>query len=269
MVVGIDVSGRTGARPDVLVGEEPMEIRASQPGGEAEQVSVTMRTPGHDFELAVGFLFTEGVVTSRSDVRSVRYCELPDGEEQRYNIVTVDLARTHDGALARRAMVTSASCGVCGTASIDQLASCSSPLHGAAGPRLTPAELLGVADAVRAAQPTFDRTGGLHAAALFGDGGAITIVREDVGRHNAVDKAVGRALLDGLPPLHGHGLFCSGRLSFEIIQKAAMAGVPLVAAVGAPSSLAAKTADSLGITVVGFLREGRANVYTHGARVLG
>lgn len=246
-----------------------MEIRASQPGGGAEQVSVTMRTPGHDFELAVGFLFTEGVVSSRADVRAVRYCELPDGGEQRYNIVTVDLARAHDGALARRAMVTASSCGVCGTASIDQLASCSAPLHAASGPRLTPAELLGVADAVRAAQPTFDRTGGLHAAALFGDGGSISIVREDVGRHNAVDKVLGRALLDGSTPLNGRGLFCSGRLSFEIIQKAAMAGVPMVAAVGAPSSLAATTADSLGITVVGFLRDGRANAYTHVARVLG
>jgi len=246
-----------------------MEIRVAQPGGEPEQVSVTMRTPGHDFELAAGFLLTEGVVATRDDIRAVRYCELPDGDEQRYNVVTVDLARAHNGALARRAMLTSASCGVCGTASIDQLTSCSSPLHGATGPRLTPAELIEVTDAVRAAQPTFHRTGGLHAAALFGAGGAISIVREDVGRHNAVDKVVGRALLNGATPLHDHGLFCSGRLSFEIIQKAAMAGVPLVVAVGAPTSLAAKTADALGITMVGFLREGRANAYTHVSRLLG
>ncbi len=266
-VLAVSNEGRLGSKPDYLVTEEPMEIRVAPPGKTAETLSVTMRTPGHDFELAVGFLFTEGIIASPADLRTVKYCEL-DLPEQLYNIVTVEVARPFDEALARRAMVTSASCGICGTESIDQLLTCTTPVGAEEGPKLTAEVLLGVAEAVRKSQPTFDRTGGLHASALFNEQGEITIVREDIGRHNAVDKVIGQAVMNKTMPLTNFGLFCSGRLSFEIIQKAAMARVAMIAAVGAPSSLAVETAEKLGITVVGFLRDGKANIYTHPQRVL-
>jgi len=166
-VVTVTAEGRQGSKPDHLVAEEPMEIRAEAPRTEPQQISVTMRTPGHDFELAVGFLFTEGIITSPSDVRTVKYCELVEGEEQKYNIVTVGLARPFDLALARRAMVTSSSCGICGTESIDQLLTCTTPMAQDSGPVIDAATLLTVSDSARSLQPTFDRTGGLHAAALF------------------------------------------------------------------------------------------------------
>ena len=266
-VLAVSREGRLGSKPDYLVTEEPMEVRVAPPGKPAETVSVTMRTPGHDFELAVGFLFTEGIIATTTDLRTVKYCEL-DLPEQLYNIVTVEVARPFEEALARRAMVTSASCGICGTESIDQLLTCTTPIGADEGPRLTAEILLGVAEAVRKSQPTFDRTGGLHASALFNDRGEITIVREDIGRHNAVDKVIGQAVMNKQVPLTKFGLFCSGRLSFEIIQKAAMARIAMIAAVGAPSSLAVETADKLGITVVGFLRDGKANIYTHPQRVI-
>lgn len=266
-VLAVSREGRLGSKPDYLVTEEPMEVRVAPPGKPAETVSVTMRTPGHDFELAVGFLFTEGIIATPTDLRTVKYCEL-DLPEQLYNIVTVEVARPFEEALARRAMVTSASCGICGTESIDQLLTCTTPIGADEGPRLTAEILLGVAEAVRKSQPTFDRTGGLHASALFNDRGEITIVREDIGRHNAVDKVIGQAVMNKQVPLTKFGLFCSGRLSFEIIQKAAMARIAMIAAVGAPSSLAVETADKLGITVVGFLRDGKANIYTHPQRVI-
>lgn len=267
MVTTLGADGRRASRPDQLVTEEPMEIRVQPPGAAAEAVSVTMRTPGNDFELAVGFLFTEGVVDSADDVRAVRYCELEPGVEQTYNVVTVSVARPATEALSRRALLTTASCGICGTESIDRLMACSTPIPADRGPVISSSALLAVAEDVRRAQPTFSRTGGLHAAALFDSGGTVTLAREDIGRHNAVDKVVGRTLLDRRIPIVDEGLFCSGRLSYEIIQKAAMAGVALVVAVGAPSSLAVETADALGITTVGFLRDGRANVYTHAGRV--
>lgn len=269
MVTTLGSDGRRATRPDQLVAEEPMEIRVQPPGAAAEAVSVTMRTPGNDFELAVGFLFTEGVVASADDVRTVRYCELEPGVEQTYNVVTVSVNRPPTESLSRRAMLTTASCGICGTESIDRLMACSTPIPSDRGPVIPSAALLAVADDVRRAQPTFSRTGGLHAAALFDSSGTVTLAREDIGRHNAVDKVVGRTLLDRGIPIVDQGLFCSGRLSYEIIQKAAMAGIALVVAVGAPSSLAVETADALGITTVGFLRDGRANVYTHAGRVGG
>lgn len=266
-VLAVSREGRLGSKPDYLVTEEPMEVRVAPPGKPAETIAVTMRTPGHDFELAVGFLFTEGIIATPGDLRTVKYCEL-DLPEQLYNIVTVEVAQPFDEALARRAMVTSASCGICGTESIDQLLTCTTPLREDEGPVLSAEVLLGVADAVRKSQPTFDRTGGLHASALFNDRGEITIVREDIGRHNAVDKVIGQAVMNKQVPLTKFGLFCSGRLSFEIIQKAAMARIAMIAAVGAPSSLAVETAEKLGITIVGFLRDGKANIYTHPQRVL-
>ena len=262
---------RDGARttkPDSVVTEEPMEIRAEAPGQEARTVAVTMRTPGHDFELAVGFLATEGMV-GPGGVATVRYCEALRGEEQRYNVVTVTLADRFDEALSRRAMVTSASCGICGTESIERLEREVAPADPADGPWYDAALVRRLPEIVRGSQPTFDRTGGLHAAGLVDGAGEAWCVREDVGRHNAVDKVVGRAVLDGRLPLAAHALVVSGRVSYEIVQKAAMAGVRVMAAVGAPSSLALETADRLGITVVGFVRDGAANVYTHPVRVRG
>jgi FdhD protein len=267
-VLAVSREGRIGTRPDFLVTEEPMEVRVAVSGRPAETISVTMRTPGHDFELAVGFLFTEGIIVQPGDLRTVKYCELDDAAEQLYNIVTVEIAKPFAGALARRAMVTSASCGICGTESIDQLLTCTTPVSSNEGPVLSAEVLLGVAEAVRKSQPTFDRTGGLHASALFNERGEITLVREDIGRHNAVDKVIGHEVMNKRVPLTGSGLFCSGRLSFEIIQKAAMARIAMIAAVGAPSSLAVETADKLGITIVGFLRDGKANIYTHPHRLL-
>jgi FdhD protein len=261
-VVTVTKDGRGSSKPDLVVTEEPMEIRAEGPGQEPQQISVTMRTPGNDFELAVGFLFTEGMVKQPDDVRTVKYCELVEGEEQKYNIVTA-----FDMALARRAMVTSSSCGICGTESIDQLLQETTPVDRESGPVITAETLMKIADAVRKSQPTFDRTGGLHAAALFDSTGTISMVREDIGRHNAVDKVIGASVMAKTVPLTQHGLFCSGRLSFEIIQKAVMARIAFIAAVGAPSSLAVETADVLGITLVGFLRDGKANVYTHAHRI--
>lgn len=267
VVTAVNASGRTGSKPDHLVTEEPMEIRAGAPGLEPASISVTMRTPGHDFELAVGFLFTEGIILRPEDIRSVKYCELVEGEDQWYNIVTVGLAKSFDIALARRAMVTSASCGICGIESIDQLLTSASPLAHDSGPTVTTEVLVGLPDILRKVQPTFNRTGGLHAIGLFDAQGKMKVVREDIGRHNAVDKVVGHCVLDHSVPLTEYGLLVSGRVSFEIIQKAAIAGIAFIAAVGAPSSLAVETAERFGITLVGFVRDGKANVYTHGHRV--
>lgn len=267
VVTTVNAKGRTGSKPDLLVTEEPMEIRAEAPGTEPLSISVTMRTPGHDFELAVGFLFTEGIISHLNDVRFVKYCELAEGEEQLYNIVTVLLAKTFGAALARRAMVTSASCGICGIESINQLLTSASPLAPESGPVVATEVLVGLPEVLRKVQPTFDRTGGLHAVGLFDAQGDMKVVREDIGRHNAVDKVVGHCVLDHSVPLTAHGLLVSGRVSFEIIQKAAMAGIAFIAAVGAPSNLAVETAGRFGITLVGFVRDGTANVYTHPHRV--
>ena len=266
-VTAVRKDGSLASKPDVLVTEEPLEIRAESPSQEAQPVAVTMRTPGHDFELAVGFLFTEGMIKKSDDVRTVRYCQLPDTAEQQFNVVTVSLSAPFDEALSRRGMVTSASCGICGTTSIDQLAQITSRIDLAVGPAITSALLISLPDIIRRAQPTFDRTGGLHAAGLVDAHGVAFCVREDIGRHNAVDKVIGKAVLDGKLPIANHVLVVSGRLSFEIIQKAAMAGIAFIAAVGAPSNLAVQNAEDLGITLVGFVRDGTANIYTHKHRI--
>ena len=267
-VTAVRNDGSFASKPDVLVTEEPLEIRAESATQEAQPVAVTMRTPGHDFELAAGFLFTEGMIKNSGDVRTVRYCQLPDAAEQQFNVVTVSLSTAFDEALSRRGMVTSASCGICGTTSIEQLAQITSAIDLATGPVVTSKMLTQMPDIIRKAQPTFDRTGGLHAAGLVDANGDAYCVREDIGRHNAVDKVIGKAVLESLVPLSKHVLVVSGRLSFEIIQKAAMAGVAFIAAVGAPSNLAVQTAESLGITVVGFVRDGTANIYTHKHRII-
>lgn len=259
-------------RSDRLATEEPLEIRlaAARPGRvagvAARRVAVTMRTPGADFELAVGFLFAEGLLQRREDVLEVRYCV---EAEQHYNVVSVVLAPGRvdvlDALEERRFTVTSA-CGVCGAGSIEQ----------ALGPALRPVAsslavsaeaLLAMPDALRSAQTLFERTGGLHAAALFTPSGELVRLREDVGRHNALDKLVGSALLAGELPLAEHVLLVSGRLSFELVQKAARAGVPVLAGVSAPSSLAVQTARAAGMTLAGFVRGTRFNVYAGGERI--
>jgi FdhD protein len=258
-------AGSAFDRTDRLAAEEPMEIRAVGPGQEPSQIAVTMRTPGNDFELAAGFLFTEGLVRDRTEIASVAYCDLPS-EEQRFNVVTVRLSRPFDPGVLRRNFFATSSCGVCGKASMDQVEVRCEELP--AGPVVAGATLLRLPEALRQAQLIFEQTGGLHAAGLFDLGGRLVSLREDVGRHNAVDKLVGEALLAGDLPLHDRILLVSGRASFELVQKAAVAGLPVLCAVSAPSSLAAETAERLGMTLVGFLRSDGFNVYTHPHRVV-
>lgn len=221
-----------------------------------------MRTPGADFELTAGFLFTEGLVGT-DEVEGVAYCA--DGDAQRYNVVTVAVARPFAMEHERNFFATS-SCGVCGKASLDAVLVLCAPV--AEGPSVSAATLTGLHKTLRAAQTGFAHTRGLHAAALFTATGELVVAREDVGRHNAVDKVVGWALLAGRLPLSDGILMVSGRLSFELVQKAAVAGCPVIAAVGAPSSLAVELAERQGITAIGFLRETNLNVYTHAERVV-
>ncbi|MGZ8607014.1 MAG: formate dehydrogenase accessory sulfurtransferase FdhD [Actinomycetota bacterium] len=258
--------GSSAERPDVLAAEEPMEIRVAGPGQPASAVAVTMRTPGGDFQLAVGFLFTEALISGRDDVVRVSYCEDLPAEEQHYNVVTVDLTRSFDEGLPRRSFFASSSCGICGKATLDDVEVHCVAL--AAGPTVQAPTIVAMPDALRAAQRVFEQTGGLHAAGLFSPGGRLLALREDIGRHNAVDKIVGESLLAGDLPLADRVLQVSGRIGFEIVQKAARAGIPILSAVGAPSSLAVDAAERLGMTLVGFVRDGRCNVYTHPERVL-
>jgi FdhD protein len=257
--------GKVIERPERLATEEPMEIRAGGPNQEPASVAVTMRTPGHDFELAVGFMVGEGLIHSRDDVTSVRYCDLPAGEPQLYNVVSVFLSRPFDPAGAERRFYTTSSCGICGKASLDQV-----EVHCSAIPPTEPlpaSVVVSLPDTLRRAQRIFEQTGGLHAAGLFDRTGKVAAVREDVGRHNAVDKLVGRALLAGEVPLSDKVLMLSGRVSFELVQKAAVAGIPVICAVSAPSSLAVEAADRLGLSVVGFVRGRSFNVYSHPERL--
>jgi FdhD protein len=256
--------GVRSERTDTVAAEEPLEIRVQGPGQELRPVAVTMRTPGGDFELAVGFLFTEGLIAP-ADVSRVAYCDTLPGDDQRYNIVAVTLARPFDFDRLKRNFYATSSCGVCGKAALDDIEVRCAPV--ATGTRVPIDTLLGLPGALRAAQRLFERTGGLHAAGLFTAGGDVVSVREDVGRHNAVDKVVGEQVLAGRVPLAGHVLQVSGRLSFEIVQKAAVAGVPIVSAVSAPSSLAVEAGERFGMTLVGFVRDDRLNVYTHPERV--
>jgi FdhD protein len=257
--------GIRNERADTLATEEPMEIRAHGPGQEAVRVAVTMRTPGGDFELAAGFLFTEGVIRP-GDVRQVAYCDDVDTEEQRYNVITVALAEPFDETVLHRNFFATSSCGVCGKAALEDIEVRCAPIP--LGFTVPAATILELPDRLRSAQRVFDRTGGLHAAGLFSADGELVSVREDVGRHNAIDKVIGEQLLARTVPLSERVVQVSGRVSFEIVQKAAVAGIPVVSAVGAPSSLAVDAADRLGVTVIGFVRDGRCNVYTHAARVV-
>jgi len=244
---------RDGERDEVAV-EEPLEIRV-----DGAPLSVTMRTPGHDEELALGFLHGEGLIPAGPP--------RPAGPTDDFAANVVEVA----GPLLRdpgsRSFYTTSSCGVCGKGALEEVAVAAPSV--AAGPVVSRALLAGLPDRLRAAQPTFTRTGGLHATGLFSADGELLVVREDVGRHNAMDKAIGRALLDGLLPLRGLVLCVSGRVSFELVQKAAVAGAPVLVAVGAPSSLAIELATDRGMTLCGFARGETVNVYTGAERVLG
>jgi FdhD protein len=258
--------GDLGARreDDTLATEEPLEIRLVH-RGQRYPLAVTMRTPGADFELAVGFLFTEGVLTNRGQLSRVSYCVDKDvGEEQRFNIVNVELAATAELAdlapLERHFSVTSA-CGVCGKATLEGLRRRGlEPLP--QGPALSPEVVRALPAKLRQAQALFDTTGGLHASGLFSADGEIVAVREDVGRHNAMDKLVGWAFLNDRLPLAGHVVLVSGRSSFELVQKSVSARVAALCSVSAPSSLAVDAAREFGLTLVGFLRQGRYKVYS-------
>jgi FdhD protein len=251
-------------RPDRIIGEAPLEIRAHGPGQEPVAVAVTMRTPGHEDELAVGFLRTEGLIEG-PEVLDVRSGD-PAALNQPDDTVIVRLSRPFDdSAVAERHFVATASCGICGKATIDEIAIRCDPLPD--GPVVQRAVILALPDLLRAAQRAFDETGGLHAAALFSPAGELIEIREDVGRHNALDKLIGSQLLAGALPLHDRVLMVSGRVSFEIVQKAAVAGIPIICAVSAPSDLAVETADRLGVTLVGFLRGDGFNAYSHDRRI--
>ncbi|MEW9515619.1 formate dehydrogenase accessory sulfurtransferase FdhD [Streptomyces tubercidicus] len=260
--------GAVSSRPDTLVAEEPLEIRL---GG--KPLAITMRTPGDDFALAAGFLVSEGVLASAGELANIVYCAgaTEDGENS-YNVVDVRLAdgvAVPDISLERNVYTTS-SCGLCGKASLDAVrtsARWSLDTSPDTPVRIAPAVLSALPDRLRAAQRVFERTGGLHAAALFTTDGELLDIREDVGRHNAVDKIVGRALQRGQLPLSSCVLMVSGRASFELAQKAVMAGIPVLAAVSAPSSLAVDLAVETGLTLVGFLRGSSMNVYAGEHRI--
>ena len=258
--------GTARPRSDVLVAEEPLEIRVNTHGVD-HPISVTMRTPANDFELAVGFLYTEGIIRGRDDVDQVRYC-VGGPVEQQYNIVTVALRPgvSFDEQSVKRNFYTTSSCGICGKASLEALGVKGTP-EIPAGPVVETKVLAALPERLRKGQKVFERTGGLHAAGLFDPDGNLLAIREDVGRHNAVDKLVGWLVMDGKVPAGERILVVSGRASFEIMQKALSAGVPIVAAVSAPSSLAVATAEEYGMTLAGFVRGDSLNVYAGAERV--
>jgi FdhD protein len=262
-VVAFDGDG-THPRPDRLVTEEPMEIRVAGPGQEPVAFAVAMRTPGNDFELAAGLCLTEGLISGADDLSEIAYCVGPE-REQMFNVVTVRLRSPVASDLRDHRYLASASCGICGKASLDEVAARGAPVGD--GPALPASVLVALPELLLRRQRVFDQTGGLHAAARFAPDGTLRAVREDVGRHNAVDKLVGNALLERALPLADDTLLVSGRLSFELVQKAAAAGIPVLCAVSAPSSLAVAAAEQLGQTVVGFLRDGRFNVYSRPDRI--
>lgn len=260
--------GRGQTRSDQLATEEPLEIRLL--AGPAKQtVAVTMRTPGADFELAAGFLCGEGILHARDEIARIAYCfdaEVPS--DQQYNIVNVSLRADAlpDLATLERHFYTTSACGVCGKASLDALRVRGCPVA-SPGPEVSAEVVTSLPDKLRKAQGIFEMTGGLHGAALFDAHGDLVAVREDVGRHNAMDKLIGWALLDGRLPLANHIVMVSGRASFELLQKCAVAGIPIFCAVSAPSSLAVMVARDFRLTLVGFLRGERFNIYAGHERI--
>lgn len=266
MVRGAEI----GEHADAVATEEPLEIRVAveiEGHRESHSVAVTMRTPGNDFELAAGFLCGEGMLTNESEVWRIDHCDAASSGEPG-TVVEVHLRPGVEFDFQRltRHVFTSSSCGVCGKASLEavQIACPSAPIGAI---RLHRQQLVQLPGSLRQAQPVFSETGGLHAAGLFDEAGRLLALREDVGRHNAVDKIVGSLLLGGDLPASDRILLVSGRASFELVQKAALAGIPVLAAVGAPSSLAVELAREMGMTLIGFLRDGRFNVYTGSDRL--
>ncbi|QHC73077.1 formate dehydrogenase accessory sulfurtransferase FdhD [Rathayibacter sp. VKM Ac-2805] len=253
-------------REDVLAVEEPLEIRV---GG--RRFSVTMRTPGDDFDLVAGFLVSEGVLTESEQLAAMRYCASGSGPgENTYNVVDASVRGGREAVLLERerSVYTTSSCGVCGLASLEAVATDSAWSVAEDDLRVERELLVSLPDRLREAQAVFERTGGVHAAGLFDADGSLLVLREDVGRHNAVDKVVGWGLREGRLPLRGTLLQVSGRASFELVQKAVMAGIPLLAAVGAPSSLAVDLARDSGLTLIGFSRGSGFNLYAGDARLL-
>jgi FdhD protein len=263
-VLALD-DGTARARYDAVATEEPLEIRVVA-GGTSRTAAITMRTPGADFELAAGFLYGEGLVASRAALRGISYCV---SGAQRYNVVNVALAADTlpEMATLERHFLTTSACGVCGKANLEALR-----LRGAPplsrGPALTPALIASLPERLRAAQGIFQSTGGLHAAALFESTGRLLALREDVGRHNALDKLVGWALLGGRLPLHDRIVMVSGRASFELLQKSLAAGASTLCAISAPSSLAVAVAREFGMTLIGLIRGARFNVYAGEERIV-
>jgi len=267
-VLRIDLDGGAGTRPDSLAAEEPLEIRVGPPGSPRPALAVTMRTPGDDLDLALGFLLTEGVIRDTDDVRTAQLCAGAQTPNT-YNVVDVQLtpgvpAPTTDPS---RNFYTTSSCGVCGKASIEAVRVRSRFDLSTDPVPVDPRVLADLPDKLRAAQQGFTSTGGLHAAGLFTPDGALVTVREDVGRHNAVDKVIGWAVRERRVPLVGHILLVSGRASFELVQKASMAGLPVLAAVSAPSTLATDLAAEVGLTLIGFLRGSTMNIYAGQHRI--
>ena len=259
------------AGTDLLTTEEPMEIEVVHADGahwRETSLAITMRTPGDDFELAAGFLFTEGVITAREQIEHIEHCPL-HGREQEHNVVKVRLREDvrFDEARLHRHFYTTSSCGICGKTSLEAVRVTFPKLLGP-GPRIDAGVLRGLPAELRRAQKVFSETGGLHAAGLFTAEGELVVLREDIGRHNAVDKVVGERLLGGHLPASANVLAVSGRASFEVVQKALGAGVPILTAIGAASSLAVDLAEEGGMTLIGFLREKGFTVYSRGERLV-
>ncbi|MCB9236196.1 MAG: formate dehydrogenase accessory sulfurtransferase FdhD [Bacteroidia bacterium] len=266
--------GQSEAVPDLLAVEEPMEIQiwyGPESGRRKMNLSVTMRTPGHDFELAVGFLYGEGIIQSAEDVQDVRYCLDVKSEEEEGNVVVVRLEPwvEFDGEALQRNFYANSSCGVCGKASIEALQMSSCPVLQSGFPRVNADFILGLSESMQQQQTVFKHTGGIHAAVLFDLAGKPLLIREDIGRHNAVDKLIGASLYAGKVPLSEGVLWVSGRAGFELVQKAVRAGIPIMASVGAASSLAVDTAAASGMTLIGFLRQDRFNIYCGAERIGG
>jgi len=249
---------------DLLAVEEPLEIRIGD-----QTVSITMRTPGNDFDLAAGFLFTEGILQDSGQIRRIHWSKSDGNPRQASNSVTVELEAGVEIDFARleRHFYTSSSCGVCGKASIEALEMQRCPVLPRDSPKVDPAVIHRLPEILRSQQAVFAHTGGLHAAALFNAVGELVLLREDIGRHNAVDKLIGAEMLANHTPLDRHLILVSGRASFELVQKALMAGIPILAAVGAPSSLAVETAQRFNMTLAGFVRGGRFNIYSGASRI--
>ncbi len=260
-------SGTLRRKTDILAGEEPLEIVLRAQNGEQRTVAITMRTPGNDYELAAGFLFAEGIVAEKRDITQMTYCVGSERDQQQYNSLQVSLARPAlpDLATLDRHFVTNSACGLCGSAMLDDLAARQQPVSSTL--TVDPQTILSLPAALRESQRLFADTGGLHAAALFDRHGALLAAREDIGRHNALDKLLGWGLLQKQLPFEDKIILMSSRASYELVQKCVVARAPVLCAVSAASSLAVETAERFGVTLVGFLRENRFNLYSGMERI--